>query len=165
VANLNSLGCDATTLFNSIFSQDTSVFDLTALDSPYDINAVMSVFGRGSAPQGNAARWVASSRIMHRDIPYALCNDQADAAVLFYHQAVYLKDTLAGSGCALEIVPMGGTVANPQPVPGNKVGALKIAKVKGNFGPEIKSARTLIHNFLTTSPIWSQILADHGMTP
>lgn len=164
VANLNSLGCDATMLFNSIFSQDTSLFDLTVLDNPYNINAVISIFGRGTAPQGNGAKWVSSSRIMHRDIPYALCNDQADAAVIFYHQAIYLKDTLAASGCNLEIVPMGGTVANPQPVPGNKVGALKIAKVKGNFGPEIKSARTLIHNFLTTSPIWGQILADHGMT-
>ena len=164
VANLNSLSCDATALFNSIFSQDISLFDLTALDNPYDINAIMSVFGRGTSPQGNGAKWVASSRIMHRDIPYALCNDQADAAVIFYHQATYLKKTLASSGCDLKIVPMGGTVANPQPVPGNKVGALKIAKVKGNFAPEIKSARTLIHDFLTTSPIWGQILADHGMT-
>ena len=164
VADQNSFGCDATTLFNDIFSQDTSVFDLTVFDNPYNVDGVMSVFGRGTAPQGAGAKWVASSRIMHRDIPHALCNDQADVGVIFYHQAIYLKDTLAATGCNLDIVPLGGTAANPNPLPGNKVGALKIAKVKGTFTPTIKDARTIIHDFLTTSPIWEQILADHGMT-
>lgn len=157
----------ATQLFNDIFSQDPSTFDLTVFDNPYNIDGVMSVFGKGSTPQGlqgAGVKWVASSRIMHRDIPYALCNNEADAAVIFYHQAIYIKDALAATGCELEIVPMGGTVANPQPLPGNKVGALKIAKVKGAFSPEIKNARTLIQDFLTTSPIWGQILAEYGMT-
>ncbi|MFW2372755.1 MAG: hypothetical protein ACN4GM_06495 [Gammaproteobacteria bacterium] len=163
VADKNYFGCDATTLFNSIFSQDISLFDLTAFDSPYKINRIKSVFGRGSSPQGTGAKWVASSRIMHRDIPYTLCNDQADAAVIFYHLAVYLKSTLAPSKCKLNILPLGGTELDPQPIPGNKIATLKIAKVKGVFSPEVKKARNIIYDFLTTSPIWIQILEDHGM--
>lgn len=163
VADQNSFGCDATALFNNIFTQDTSIYDLSVLNNPYKTDRVMSLFGKGTTPQNPKAKWIASSRIMHRDIPYALCNNQADAAVIFYHQAVYLKSTLAATKCNLDIVPLGGTVADPQPLAGNKVGALKIAKVNGNFRPEVEDARTLIYDFLTTNPIWEQILNEYGM--
>lgn len=55
----------------------------------------------------NGLRWIVSSRIMHRDIFYALCYDEADAGVIFYHQAVYLKRELGTKGCALSISPWG----------------------------------------------------------
>ena len=164
MAGQNQFGCDATTLFNSIFDQDIGLIDTSAFDDPYNINGVMSVFGTGSPLPANTAKWVASSRIMHRDIPYALCNNQADAAVIFYHQAVYIKQTLAQLGCNLEIVPMGGTAEDPQPLPGNKVGTLHIAKVSGSFAKRTKDARDEVYNFLTIDPIWTQILADHGLT-
>jgi len=117
-----------------------------------------------------APKWVASSRIMHRDIPYALCHNEADAGVIFYHQAKYLKETLAASGCKLKIVPMGGSANNPKPLPGNKVGKLFVGKVNdldanGNhtLPQKVLDARDLIYDFLTTSPIWVQILNDHGI--
>ena len=72
VANQNSFGCDATQLFKGIFGQNSEGFDVSGFDNPYNINGVLSVFGRGTAPQGTGARWVASSRIMHRDIPYKI---------------------------------------------------------------------------------------------
>ncbi len=164
VANQNKLGCDATTLFNSIFSQDPTVFDTSGFDNPYNIDGVLSVFGRGIAPQGDGAKWVASSRIMHRDIPYALCHDEADAGVIFYHLAVYLKQTLALTGCDLQIVPLGGTETDPLPLPGNNMGTLYIAKVNGTYDKRVIYARDTIYNFLTTDPMWTRILVDHGMT-
>ncbi len=164
VADQNSFGCIATDLFNSIFNkQHLADFDLSVFKNPYNIDGVLSIFGRGSAPRGTGAKWVASSRIMHRDIPYALCHNEADAAVIFYHQAVYLKATLAPTGCHLIIVPLGGTVEDPQPLPGNRVGTLHIAKVKGSYAKKVNDARDKIYDFLTTDPIWTQILEGHGM--
>ncbi len=65
--------------------------------------------------------------------------------------------------CRLEIIPLGGTVASPLPLPGNKVGTLHIAKVTGSFTTEVSNARDVIYNFLTTDPMWEQILNSHGM--
>ena len=163
VAEQNNFGCDATELFNSIFTQNTADFDLSVFNAPFNIDGVISVFGRGSAPQGAGAKWVASSRIMHRDIPYALCHDEADAAVIFYHQAKYIKATLTDAMCELAVVPLGGTYMEPAPLPGNKVGTLHIAMVEGSFSKKVNDARVKLYDFFTTNPIWGTILADHGM--
>jgi len=164
VANLNRMGCDATRLFHSIFSQDISKYDLSVFRYPYNIDGVLSVFGRGTRPQGTGAKWVASSRIMHRDIPYALCNDEADAAITFYHLALYMQKTLASAGCKLDILPLGGTITHPAPLPGNKVATLHIAKVTGIYSRKVNHARNVIYRFLTSSPVWEKILASHGLT-
>ncbi|WP_455209657.1 hypothetical protein [Kaarinaea lacus] len=175
VADQNDFGCDATKLFNSIFSQDISKIDTSGFDNPYDINGVLAVFGvdkkhhhkkdddDGKNKKSMVPKWIASSRIMHRDIPYALCHNEADAGVIFYHQAKYLKRELASTGCRLAIVPLGGSETDPQPLPGNRVGTLHIAKVAGTFPQKVLDARDLVYNFLTSSPIWTQIMADHGM--
>lgn len=160
VADQNDFGCDATTLFNGIFSQDAASIDTSSFDNPYDIAKVLKVFNLGA----NSPRWVASSRIMHRDVPYALCHDEADAGVIFYHQAIYLKEKLGETGCPLEIVPLGGTEEAPAPLPGNKIGTLYIGKVTGSFPPKVLAARNVVYNFLTSSSsAWPAILNAHGM--
>ena len=163
IADQNTLGCDATTLFNDIFSQDITAIDLSSFDNPYDIDGIKSVFGRGPTPTGTGPKWVASSRIMHRDIPYALCHDEADAGIIFYHQAKYIKETMAETGCLLDIVPLGGSVSDPQPMAGNRVGTIHIAKVNGSYAKKVNDARDDIYDFLTTNPVWEKILIRHGM--
>lgn len=163
IADQNNFSCDATKLFNNIFSQDISNFDISKFENPYDIAAVLSVFSKDKKRHTKAPRWIASSRIMHRDVPYALCHNEADAGVIFYHQAKYLKRELAASGCNLEIIPLGGTEKYPEPLDGNRVGTLFIAKVIGDYPDKVIHAREIIYNFLTASPIWTQIMADHGM--
>lgn len=169
VAAQNALGCDANTLFDSIFSQDINTLNLAAFDDPYDINGVLSVFGRGTTPDPVSAKWIASSRIMHRDIPYALCHDEADVGVIFYHQAVFLKETLASPapGCNLEIVHLDGSLDTSVPLPdlpGNRIGTLHIAKVNGSYAKKVNDARNTLYDFFTTSPIWKDILTGYGMT-
>lgn len=159
VADKNDFGCDAKALFNGIFAQDAATIDTSAFDNPYDVGGVMKVFHNGA----KSPRWIASSRIMHRDIPYSLCYDQADAAVIFYHQAKYVKRELGKTGCKLAIIPMGGTEAAPKPLPGNKVGKLFIAKVSGNFPAKTLAARDMVYDFMTKSPVWTRIMDDHGM--
>ena len=165
VAKQNSVNCIAEDLFASIFDWTPAGLDLSLKDFPYNIDGVMSIFGRGSAPQGSGAKWVASSRIMHRDIPYALCHDEADAAVIFYHQAKYItsETTVKDTQCHLAIVPLGGDEMNPNPSPGNKVGTLHIAKVNGTYAKKVNDARDKLYNFFTTNPIWGAILEKHGM--
>jgi hypothetical protein len=176
VADQNNFGCDATELFEGIFGQDLSQFDLSAFDNPYDIEAIQAVFTgerdhhdrhghseHHGKDEQKTPKWVASSRIMHRDIPYALCHNEADAGVIFYHQAKYIKETLGPTGCALDIVPMGGTAEDPQPVPGNKIGTLFVAKVNGDYPQNVLDARDLIYDFLTENPLWGQIMLDHGL--
>ena len=176
VADQNYLGCDATTLFNSIFSQDLASIDMSGFDNPYNIDGVLSAFGRGSTPQGTGAKWVASSRIMHRDIPYALCHDEADVGIIFYHQAKYIMESLKGvigddgiyiPGCELAIVPLDGNVNGDVPtpdLPGNRIGTLHIAKVNGSYAKKVNDGRDTLYEFFTTSPIWMQILNEYGMT-
>ncbi|MFW2373106.1 MAG: hypothetical protein ACN4GM_08285 [Gammaproteobacteria bacterium] len=156
VADQNNFGCDATTLFDSIFSQDISTIDTSAFANPTDVPAVLRVF-----TSGNKMKWVASSRTMHRDIPYALCFNLADAAVIFHHQATYLKDTLATSmNCQLEIIPLPGTQAQPM---GNKFATLKIAKVLGHTDTNVLNAQDYVYEFFVGSPIWTQILMKHDL--
>lgn len=149
---------NADTIFNNIFDQDISGVDTDALNNPFDHDGLLTEY------QTAGIRWVASSRIMHRDQPYALCNDYADVGIIFYHQAVYLKNTMATLGCELEIVPFHPSGTAPETsLAGNKIGTLHIAKVNGTFSQAVLDGRDLIYNFLTTSTIWSQILTDHAM--
>lgn len=160
IAQNEDLPChdNATAIFENIFAQDISAFNTGDLENTFNHNKVLSVY------KSKNVRWVASSRIMHRDQPYALCNDYADVGVIFYHQAVYLKDTMAGLGCELEIVPFHPEGTAPETgLAGNRIGTLHIAKVNGTFSQEVLEGRNLIYDFLTTSPIWTQILADHAM--
>ena len=157
VADQNNFGCDATDLFNSIFSQDITDFDLEPFNNPTDITGVWQVFYAGNA----TPKWVASSRIMHRDIPYALCYDLADAGVIFHHQATYLKTTMAETmNCPLEIIPLPGTFENPM---GNRFGTLRVAKVLGHTDTNVVDAQEFVFNFLVNSPIWTQILMDNDL--
>lgn len=159
IANDASLSChdDADEVFNDIFSQDITKIKTENLSNTFNHEQLLDVY------KDRNVRWVSSSRIMHRDIPYALCNNYADAGIIFYHQAIYLKKTMATLGCNLEILPLGGTEEAPQPVAGNKIGALHIAKVSGTFSDKVSGARDLIYDFITASPIWTQIMDDHGM--
>ena len=83
--------------------------------------------------------------------------------MIFYHQAKYLKRELGKTGCKLEIITMGGTADEPKPLPGNKVGTLFITKVSGNFPAKVLAARDVVYDFMTKSPIWTKIMAEHGM--
>ena len=149
---------NAATIFNNIFSQDISTIKTEDLANTFNYSKVLNVY------KSDSVRWVASSRIMHRDQPYALCNDYADVGIIFYHQALYLKNTMAAVGCELEIVPFhpGGTAPETE-LAGNKVATLFIAKVTGTFPQTVLDGRDLIYDFLTASTIWTHILLDHGM--
>lgn len=159
IADQNDYRCDATELFNSIFSQDLSKIDTTPFASPTDIEGVLSVFGRGDDAQGHGAKWVASSRIMHRDIPYALCYDLADAGVIFFHQAMYLKQLMAETmNCKLEVLNLPGNEAQPS---GNRFATLRVAKILNHTQTNVLHAQDAMIDFFVNSPVWTKILEDN----
>jgi len=107
----------------------------------------------------NKCSWVSGKRIMHREQPWAVYSGNADAGVIFYHLALYFTRAFPDK---FEIVPLGGTVDKPQPLPGNKVGVLSVVKVKGDWNKKQKAAQEkLIEAF--QSDEFTNILAKHGI--
>lgn len=155
----NDLSCngDAEAIFNSYFAQDLSkMHHLDDLNNVFNHKKLLKVY------KNHQVKWVASSRIMHRDVPYALCNDYADAGIIFFHLAKYLQREAAKFNCPLKVIPMGGTAQNPVPMAGNRVGTLRIAKVKGDFSSPVSLAADLIYNTMTTNGgAWEAILNSH----
>ncbi len=133
-------GMTAEKLFNSIFNTDQT----------------------GCSTNGDASNkctWVAGKRIMHREQPWAVYSGNADAGFIFYHLALYFTRTFPDK---FEIVPLGGTVENPKPLPGNKVGVLSVVKIKGDWNKKQKVAQEkLIDAFMSDE--FTTILAKHGI--
>ncbi len=105
------------------------------------------------------AKWVSGKRIMHREIPWAISAGEADAGVIFYHLALYFKRTFPDK---FDIVPLGGSVENPDPVAGNKIGVLKAVRIKGNWNKKQLAAREALMKALA-SDTFTGILKKHGI--
>ena len=86
-------------------------------------------------------KWVSGRRIHHREVPWLIARNHADVAPIFYHLAVYAKLTFPGK---FDIVPLGGTVDMPQPLPGNRVGTLFALKITGDWNAKQLAARDML---------------------
>ena len=101
-----------------------------------DINAAnkeaSQLFNQVFNPVNNSKRqkWVVGDRIHHRDLPQALADGDADVGIIFYHLAQTAIEAHPG---LFEIVPLGGTVENPQPLPGNRVATMQAIRIDGNW--------------------------------
>lgn len=94
--------------------------------------------------------------VHHREAPQALADDCADAAILYYHLALrYIRIFPA----LFEMVPLGGTVADPRPAPENRISSTHAAIVGdgGRWGAELL-------RFLSSDAV-RDIYADHGLLP
>jgi len=92
--------------------------------------------------------------IHHREAPQALADDRADVAIVYYHLALRYVRIFPS---LFEIVPLGGTAVDPQPVSGNVV-SLTHAGIVGDGGTW--GSRFL--RFLSSEPA-GEIYAYHGM--
>ncbi len=94
--------------------------------------------------------------IHHREAPQAVADDRADVAIVYYHLALrYIRIFPS----LFEIVPLGGTALDPQPVSGNII-SLTHAGIIGDGG---EWGAALIQ-FLATSTV-SEIYTYHGIMP
>ena len=75
-------------------------------------------------------KWVVGDRIHHRDVPQALADGEADVGLIFYHLA---QTAIEAHPDLFEIVPLGGTVENPQPLLGNRVATMQAIRISSNW--------------------------------
>lgn len=103
----------------------------------------------------NGPEVVYGERIHHREAPQALADDRADVAIVYYHLALrYVRIFPA----LFDMVPLGTTALNPQPVPGNVISRSHAAIVGdgGRFGAEFL-------RFLSSEAV-GDIYEHHGLS-
>jgi len=106
-----------------------------------------------------ADKWVAGRRIHHRDVPWLVARNHADVAPIFYHLALYVKRLFPNK---FDIVPLGGTVEWPAPLPGNRVATLFAVKITGNWSEKQMTAQEeLINAYQST--LFTQLLEANGI--
>ena len=84
---------------------------------------------------------------------------EADAGIMFFHLARFAVDSFPDQ---FEIVPLGGTAENPDPLPGNRIGRLFAIRINGDWNPtQFAAQEELIDSFL--SPEFTAILLQFGL--
>lgn len=104
-------------------------------------------------------KWLAGARIHHRDEPWSVAHGQADAALILYHLGRYTQESFPDT---LEIVPIGGTVEDPQPAAGVKTSVRFVMPLKGEWTPKQKAAREAMIEVLQ-SEAFTEALVKHGL--
>lgn len=94
--------------------------------------------------------------IHHREAPAAVMDGRADAAVLFYHLALYFTRRFPE---AFELVPLGGSREKPSPLPGNPVGYTHAGLIGdgGRFGQSFL-------DFMASEEVRA-VYGHHGLVP
>lgn len=104
-------------------------------------------------------KWLAGPRIHHRDLPWSVAYGRADVAVILYHLALYTKQSFPDT---FDIVPLGGTVADPQPLPGTTTNVRYLVRVKGHWTARQKEATNVLIKTLLSSD-FTKILEKRGL--
>jgi len=108
---------------------------------------------------GDPNKWTAGPHIHHRDEPWSVAYGKADAAVILHHLGRYTAESFPN---IFEIVPLGGTLANPQPLPGTTTSVRYIVALKGPWSPRQKAAQAALFSVLQ-SDVFTRALEAHGL--
>jgi hypothetical protein len=107
----------------------------------------------------NPHKWLAGPRIHHRDIPWSIAYGRADAGVILYHLGLYITQTFPDK---FEVVPLGGTLEDPQPLKGSIIATRHVVRIKGEWTPrQIEASEKLIGTLLSND--FTKILEKRGM--
>lgn len=109
---------------------------------------------------GDTHKWLAGPRIHHRDEPWSVAYGRADAAVILYHIGNYTKNSFPDT---FEMVSLGGTADNPQPLEGTKTVKRFVVALKGDWTPKQKAAQAALIETLMSDD-FSKALVRHGLT-
>jgi hypothetical protein len=126
---------------------------------PKDMTAEGLVDAIFNGATKSSHKWLAGPRIHHRDIPWSIAYGRADAGVILYHLGLYIIQTFPDK---FDVAPLGGSVAEPQPLKGTVIGTRHVVRIKGDWTPEQIDAREkLIQTLLSND--FTQILEKRGM--
>jgi hypothetical protein len=114
------------------------------------------IFQGGSHDPG---KWLAGPRIHHRDLPWSLAYGRADAALIYYHLGRYTQETFPE---LFELVPLGGSLSDPQPAPGTIITTRYLVRIKGDWSPrQLEAREKLVETLL--SPEFTRVLEKRGL--
>jgi hypothetical protein len=139
-----------------------SIYNIAEFDPnpPKDMTAQKLIDAIFNGKSRNLDKWLAGPRIHHRDIPWSMAYGRGDAGLIFYHLGLYIKDTFPEK---FDIVPLGGTVSDPQPLTGTRIGTRYVVAIRGDWTPrQLKVRDTLIRTLLSDD--FTKILEKRGMT-
>ncbi len=140
----------------------TSIHNIAENDpnAPKDMTARKLIDVMFNGKSQNPHKWLAGPRIHHRDVPWSVALGKGDAGLILYHLGLYIKQTFPEK---FDIVPLGGTVSDPQPLKGTIIGVRFVVAIKGDWTPrQMKVRDTLIKTLLSDD--FSKILEKRGMT-
>ena len=126
-----SFGNYSSSVFNIAFREvEAATGDIELADK-----RASRLFNNVFNPRNNEQRkkWVVGDRIHHRDLPQALADGEADVGLIFYHLA---QTAIEANPGLFEIVPLGGTVENPEPLLGNRVATMQAIRINGDWTPQ-----------------------------
>lgn len=112
-----------------------------------------------NASEKNQDKWLAGPRIHHRDIPWSIAYGRGDAGLILYHLGLYISQTFPDK---FEIVPLGGSVENPQPLKGTTIGTRYVVGIKGDWTPRQLEARDILIQTLLSDD-FTKILEKRGL--
>ena len=105
-------------------------------------------------------KWLMGARIHHRDEPWSVADGHADVAVIMYQLGAYTAQVLPKD---FSLVPLGGTIQDPQPLPGSYISKAYMVKIKGHWTARQKRARDDLMDLLQ-SETFTKILARDGLS-
>ena len=145
---------------NAFNTYANAIFDIAANDATQHGGDATRLFDRiFNGASHDPYKWLAGSRIHHREVPWSIAYGRADAGLILYHLAKYIKESFPDQ---FDIVPLGGTVDNPQPLPGNATATTYIALINGTWTSQQLAARDHLYAELM-SPTFTSILQQHGL--
>ncbi len=104
-------------------------------------------------------KWLSGARIHHRDLPWSVAYGKADAAIILYHLGLYTMQTFPD---IFDVVPLGGTVADPQPLEGTKITTRFLIRIKGNWSArQLEDREILLQTLLSDD--FTKILEKRGL--
>jgi hypothetical protein len=136
---------------HGIAANDVKPPDQMTADSLID-----SIFnGAGDDPY----KWLAGARIHHRDLPWSVAYGRADAAVIYYHLGLFTWQIFPE---LFDVMPLGGTVDDPQPLKGTVITTRFIVRIKGDWSArQLEAQETLIETLLSAD--FTAILEKRGL--
>jgi hypothetical protein len=118
---------------------------------------LVSLIFRGKS--ADPEKWLAGPRIHHRDLPWSVAYGRADAAIIYYHLGRYTQETFPH---LFDLVPLGGSSSDPQPLPGTIITTRYLVRIKGGWSPmQLEAREKLVETLL--SPEFTRVLEKRGL--
>ncbi|MGZ3537289.1 MAG: substrate-binding domain-containing protein [Thermodesulfobacteriota bacterium] len=139
----------------------TTLYGIAAQDKhpPKDISVealINSIFNNAG---DDAYKWLAGARIHHRDLPWSVAHGRADAAIILYHLGLFTVQTFPD---IFDVVPLGGTIADPHPLEGTTISTRFLVRIKGNWSArQLEAREKLVGTLLSDN--FTKILEKRGL--